>query len=1061
MQSIKKQQIILVIGLVFCYCSVVGQSKKSDAPEWKNPAITSVNRMLMKASFFAFESKSQAESYDKEKSAYFLSLNGTWKFNWVEKPADTTAGFYNENFDDSAWDDFKAPANWEFNNTGKCYGYPIYVNHPYEFGTRHPDVNALMQNIPDDYNPVGSYRRTFDVPDSWDGRQIFLHLGAVKSAFYVWINGKYVGYGEDSKLESEYDITPHVRTGRNVVALMVFRWSDGSYLECQDFWRISGIERDVYLYSTPKVDIRDFKFVGSLDENYKNGRLDLTLKLRNHNLKGREKASAPVKYKVTAAIYDSSSVKVYEQSQSADFDTPTDEISFKGDIPDVKSWSAETPYLYTMYLTLEDADGRVTEVIPYRTGFRTVEIKNAQALVNGKPVYFKGVNRHEHDPNTAHVVSKENMLEEIRLMKNLNINAVRCSHYPVDPYFYELCNKYGIYLCDEANIESHGMGYDLDRTLGNNHRWLNAHIDRIVRMYERDKNHPSVIFWSLGNEAGNGYVFYNAYVMLKTLDPTRPVQYERSTTEWNTDIYVPQYPSPAGFRSYALNRADRPMISSEYAHAMGNSLGNFKEYWDVIENPEYGTLQGGFIWDWIDQGFKVSRKGKTFYAFGGDFEPESVFADKANDRNFLINGLVNPDRIPNPGAYEVKKVYQNVETRLGDTAAYEIRVRNKYFFRSLSNYYLAWDLIENGVSVQSGKIERLDIEPQQTVVMKLPVTRSLRQDREYCLNVKYRLKTPEPLMDRDHIVAYEQFVLSRFVAPQIELSSEPLNVKRTSTECIIKDRRFSLIFDLVSGLIKEYKYGGQTLIVGGSQVNFWRPMTDNDHGAGSNIRLREWHDAGKTEKAAVTVSEGSPCVITVKKDIFNGDASIVQRYTVSAGGKITVENEFTKHRGNHTMMPKFGNILVISAPYRNLTYYGRGPWENYIDRNYSSELGLYTSSVDEQYFPYVRPQESGNKTDVRRFTLTDKNGRGIQITGEEPLEFSALPYSIEDLDPETERQQYHSGELVKRNEIYLNIDFRQMGVAGIDSWYSLPLEQYRINYDSYKYKYLIEPVGKL
>jgi beta-galactosidase len=1054
----------LTLFLVFCCTTTYSQQsrKQNSTPEWKNPEATSVNRLPMKSNFFAFESQSLAEIRDREQSAYFLSLNGIWKFKWVEKPADTIAGFYSENFDDSSWDNFNVPANWEFNNSGKNYGYPIYVNHPYEFGVRHPDPKALMENIPGDYNPVGSYRRSFTVPENWDGRQIFLYLGGVKSAFYVWVNGEYAGYGEDGKLESEYDITEYVRTGKNTVALKVYRWSDASYLECQDFWRISGIERDVYVYSTPKVAISDFKVISKLDENYKNGKLDLTVRLRNYNVKFRETASTPVKYKVTATLLDKNkTTKVYEQTQSGEFDTWANTVSFKSEIPAVRTWSAEIPNLYTMYLALE-IDDKVVEIIPDRIGFRTVEIKNAQVLVNGKPVYFKGVNRHEHSPETAHVISKEQMLKEVETMKKLNVNAVRNSHYPADPYFYELCDEYGLYVCDEANIESHGMGYNLDRTLGNNYIWLNAHLDRIMRMYERDKNRPCVIFWSLGNEAGNGYVFYNAYMKLKATDPTRPVQYERSVVEWNTDIYVPQYPSPNGFRSYALNRPDRPMISSEYAHAMGNSLGNFKEYWEVIENPEYKTLQGGFIWDWIDQGLKVTRNGKTFFAYGGDFEPKSVFEGKENDRNFLINGVINPEGIPNPGAYEVKKVYQNITVTLSNKANYEIAVRNKNFFRDLSNCYISWSLLENGKNVQSGKVEDLDIAPLQTKKYALPITYAKSADKEYYLNVKFLLKTAEPLLEKDYETASEQFALTQFKAPDFAQVAQVGNIEVDSTvnTYTVRGKKFSLTFDLSSGLIKEYKYNGKKLIVSGSQVNFWRAMTDNDHGAGSNRNLREWFNAGKTEKPEITVSSANPYKITVRKNLFGDDAVITQTYTVNTEGKILVENDFVKKKGQHALMPKFGNILILANPYRNLTYYGRGPWENYIDRNYSSDMGLYTSAVDEQYFPYVRPQESGNKTDVRWLTLTDKKGHGIKITGNIPLEFSALPYSLEDLDPEQERNQYHSGELTKRQEIYLNVDFRQMGVAGINSWGALPLDSYCLKYDSYSYKYTIEPVVK-
>lgn len=1040
------------------------QAQKNDAAalrEWQDVSITGVNRMPMRASAFAYETQALAEGRKKEQSAYFQSLNGTWKFRWVENPSLRPADFYKDSFDVSGWDDFQVPANWEFNNTGKTYGYPIYVNHPFEFGAPYAqlDPNKLVENIPSGYNPVGSYRRTFTIPAAWSGRQVFIHLGAVKSAFYIWVNGQYVGYSEDAKLAAEFDVTSCLHAGQNTVALEVYRWSIGSYLECQDFWRISGIERDVYLYATPKLDIRDFKVISTLDETFKNGVFSLSGEVANYALKGNEKADVPVQ--VSAQVLDAAGKKVVDLKVSYSASGKKNGFALKAaKVPDVKAWSAETPNLYTLYITLRDANDNTLEVIPVRVGFRSVEIKNAQVLVNGQPVLFKGVNRHEHNPLTAHVISEADMRKDIELMKQLNVNAVRTCHYPSDPLFYELCDEYGIYVCDEANIESHGLYYNLDKTLGNNYRWLTAHLDRVMRMYERDKNYPCVTFWSLGNEAGNGYNFYNAYMALKKADPTRPVQYERAVHEWNTDIYVPQYPSPNSFRWYAENRPDRPMISSEYAHAMGNSLGNFKEYWEVIENPSYPTLQGGFIWDWIDQGLKVTRNGKTFFAYGGDFEPEAVFEGKGNDRNFLINGVINPDRIPNPGAHEVKKVYQNIGTALANRQSCEVAVKNKSYFRDLSSYYLAWELLENGASVQSGRVDNLSVAPQQTEKIKLPVTYALQPGKEYFLNVHYKLKAAEPFLPKDFAVAGEQFALSDFVAPAFSPSQAPIKVTQTEKEWTGKGKNFSVTFDLETGAIKSYTCNGQKLIgSGGGQVSFWRAMVDNDHGAGSNSSLRVWHDAGKAAPTAVKVTqEGETYRIVAEKSLLNGDAKLTQTYTLDGSGTIAVASSFEKVKGEYPMMPKFGASFVIPKQYSNLTYYGRGPWENYIDRSYSANVGLYRSTVDEQFFPYVRPQENGNKTDVRWLSLTDKKGKGLKITGVLPVEFSALFYSIDDLDPEKDRKQYHSGQLSKRNEIYLNVSYRQMGVGGINSWGALPLEQYRLKYGSYRYEYVIQPV---
>lgn len=1039
----------LILSFVFVFSGYTQDKAKIN--EWENPAVTEVNRMPMRAYFYAYEALDLAKKGEREKSGYYQSLNGVWKFNMSDNPSKRPEKFFEDNFDDSKWDNFVVPANWEFNNTGKTYSYPIYVNHPYEFGERHPDPSTLP-NIPKDYNPVGSYRKTFTIPDSWDGREVFINLGAVKSAFYIWVNGQYVGYGEDAKLESEYNITKYLRKGNNTIALEVYRWSSGSYLECQDYWRISGIERDVYLYSTPKLSIYDFKVLASLDENYKGGILNLKTTVLNF-----DKQSNP-SYSIKVQLFDANQKMIYENVREAKAETYANDLTFSTTFPEINAWSAEIPNLYTMYISLVNEKGNINQVVPLKVGFRTVEIKNAQVLLNGKPIYIKGVNRHEHNPHTAHVVSKEDMRKDVELMKQLNINAVRNSHYPVHPYFYELCDEYGLYVCDEANIESHGMGYNLDRTLGNNYKWLNSHMSRVMRMYERDKNFPSIIFWSLGNEAGNGYNFYNAYVTLKKTDPSRPVQYERAVFEWNTDIYVPQYPSPEGFRRYGTDRTDRPMISSEYAHAMGNSLGNFKEYWEVIEDDKYPTLQGGFIWDWIDQGLEVTRDGKTFFAYGGDFEPEGF----VTDNNFLMNGVIGSDRVPHPGAFEVKKVYQNIGIKLLEPTKYEVELFNKYFFRTLDNYYLEWSLLEDGKIVEKGRYDDVNIAPRSKKIIELPVRFSQNSGKEYLMNISLRLKHSEPFLKENFITANEQFVLSKYSAPVYSNKTGNIVLEtKAGKEYLVKGKDFSISFDIHSGLINQYKYKGQTLILKGAEENFWRAMTDNDHGAASPTKLAIWRDAGKNEEVSVIVKEENGLVNVIrKKGMLNGDAQFTQTYTIDSDGVIRVDNNFEKIKGEFPIMPQFGTCMQLPKEYNQLSWYGRGPWENYIDRNYSSDIGIYSSTVEEQYHPYGRPQESGNKTDVRWLTLTNKKGNGIKIIANIPMEASALRYSIQDLDPAKEKAQYHSGQLVLRDKIFLNVNYRQMGVAGIDSWYSLPLKEYQIPYDSYRYSYRIEPVKK-
>ena len=1025
--------------------------------EWQDLSVLSVNREPMRAAAFAFESQKLAEGRQKTRSERFLSLDGNqWKFKWVENPSQRIAGFYRDDYDVSGWDDFQTPANWEFNTAGKTYGYPIYVNIPYEFGARHPDMDRLAENIPSDYNPVGAYRREFTLPATWKGLEVFIHLGAVKSAFYLWINGRYVGYSEDSKLAAEFNITPYLRDGVNTAAIEVYRWSMGSYLECQDFWRVSGIEREVYLFARPPVDVRDFTVVSRLDETYRDGLFRLTVDVGRH----RQTAGPATDYTLDVRIDDADGKTVVEETQTRRLTAAADTVAFAARVPDVKAWSAEIPTLYTLYITLRDDAGATQEVIPVKVGFRTVEIRNAQVLVNGQPVYFKGVNRHEHHPRTAHVLAEADMLADIELMKRFNINAVRTCHYPNHPRFYELCDEYGLYVCDEANIESHGIGYDLDRTLGNDPRWKAAHLERVMRMYERDKNHPCVIFWSLGNEAGNGYNFYEAYLALKAADSTRPVQYERAVHEWNTDLYVPQYPTPDWLRYYGTRRTDRPMITSEYAHAMGNSMGNFKDYWEVIEDPACPTLQGGFIWEWKDHGLITERNGKTIYAFGGDFEPDSVLEGKSRDRNFVMDGMMGTERTPQPGAYEVWKVYQPVGTALLDSHRYEIAVTNKGFFRDLSNCYLAWELLENGKPVQTGKIGALAVEPRQTATLLLPITGKRKPGKEYFLNIDYKLKTAEPLLAKDYRIACEQFALTPFVPPEIPDSPLPLIVTQTAAEWTGKGPNFSVTVDLQTGGLKNYASKGQTLIASGAQIDFWRPMIDNDHGAGLNRSLRVWRDAGRADAAAsVTVRPvGAAYRITVVKSLLNGDARLTQTYTVSSNGVVVVECRFEKIAGDYPMMPRFGARFVLPKQFDNLAYYGRGPWENYIDRRYAAHLRVYKSNVDEQYFPYARPQENGHKTDVRWLALTDKRGNGIKIAGLAPFEFSALHFAPDDLDPELERRQYHAGELEKRDEIYLNIDYRQMGVGGADSWGAWPLEPYRLEYGDYAYAYIIRPL---
>jgi len=1050
------RSIYKVILLIFLSEAANAQSLPS---ELQTPEIVSLNRMPMRSSAFAYENADLAKKSDKEKSTYFRSLNGIWKFNWVQNPLKRPVDFYKVDFNDTKWDNFKVPANWELNG----YGLPIYLNQPYEFAGRKltgKDLNPPF-DIPADNNPVGSYRKEFNFPENWDGRQIFIHLGAVKSAFFIWVNGIKVGYSEDSKLAAEFDITKYVKPGKNLVALQVYRWSDASYLECQDMWRISGIERDVYLYSTPKLDIRDFKTIATLDQSYKNGLLTVNTEVNNYRIDQKANHSKADNFSVSIDLKDPNGKSVYQDQTNSikqvlgNFKSL---LSFKTQIPNVITWSAETPNLYTLLITLMDGQGKVIEVIPQRIGFRSVEILNKNLLINGKRIFLKGVNRHEHNAKQGHTLTHEDMRKDMEMMKKLNVNAVRHSHYTPDPYWMELCDEYGLYVIDEANIESHGRYYDLAYTLGNDKQWRIPHLERIIRMYERDKNHASIITWSLGNEAGNGVNFYEGYEWLKNNDG-RPVQYERAEYDYNTDMYVPQYPEPNWLAGYAASNPSKPLIMSEYAHIMGNSLGNFKEYWDVIESKP--NLQGGFIWEWIDQSIDTVKNGKRIMAYGGDFPLAGPVNEDFSDNNFCVKGVVTAYRNLTPMAVEVKKVYQYIKTSRKGNA---ISINNSYFFKTLNNIRLEWELLKDGKVIENGKINNLQIEPRTSKEYTLPIKTKINSSSEYFLNIYYKLKDSEPFMNAGFAVAEEQLAWSG--KPMIYQSAKQsgsliLTTKKQTTT--IKGKNFSVSFDVDKGTLKEYNFNGKNYISQGPSPGFWRAPTDNDIGSGFNISLRKWRTAyldAKLIDAVINIQNDGSYLLSFKKSIVDGDAEVAQTYQVNQDGTIKVHIKFKALKGKHFLLLRFGNDLEINKDLNQITFYGRGPGENYWDRKTASKIGMYNQNVNNQYFPYARPQESGNKSDVRWVSMTDLKGKGLRIEmADSLLNFSALPYSIDDLDPEAEKKQYHSGELVKREKIYMHLDLQQTGVQGIDSWGGIPLEQYRYPYSNHEYSYWIIPAN--
>jgi beta-galactosidase len=1039
-------RILLVISFIVFTSLSLAQTLQ---PDWEEPEVVSINRMPMRASYFAFELLKLAQQGERASSARFLSLNGMWKFSWVDHPDKRPKDFFQTDFNDSRWSEFPVPSNWEF----KGYGVPIYVNIPYEFSPTNPQP----PDIPDSLNPVGSYRKIFTLPAHWNGMQVYVHLGGIKSAFYIWVNGQKVGYSEDSKLEAEFDITPYVKEGQNLIALEVYRWSDASYLECQDFWRISGIERDVFLYARPKVHLYDIRVVSVLDSLYKDGILSFEAELKSTS-------DAPAKgYSCVVTLRDGAGKEILSESRAFPAlpgKLSSSMISISGRVPAVRQWSAEVPNLYALDIILRDDKGAVREAITKNIGFRTIEVKGANFFVNGKRIFIKGVNRHEHDPETIHVLSREQLERDIRLMKMFNVNAVRTCHYPNNPMWYDLCDQYGIYVVDEANIESHGIGYDLSRTLGNNPRWLKAHLERVSRMVLRDKNHPSIITWSLGNEAGNGVNFYECYKWVKKYDLTRPVQYERALLEWNTDIYCPMYPHPNSLIQYSLSSPSRPLIMCEYAHSMGNTLGNFKEYWDIIES--YPALQGGFIWDWVDQGVWLEKNGVKFFGYGGDWGPPGT----PSDNNFNCNGLVLPDRTPGPHAYEMKKVYQNIKFRLLDAQRGLVEIKNGYYFRDLANFLLKWTLLENGKKLRSGEIQSINALPGEAVVVNLGLDLSHATGVECYLDLSAVTKNPEGLVPAGHEQAKEEFVLAGQAVLALFIADRtPVTINDASARVRLSNKNFSLEFNKETGLIQLYTVKGKSMWSQGPRPNFWRPPNDNDFGAGSQRTMGEWKDVGKSERPTriiVERDERNPdgvASVRVETPLLKNDALVVAEYKIDGRGAITVKNNFIALRGKHANLFKVGNHLLLPTDFGTIQWYGRGPHESYWDRKSSALVGLYEGSIKSQYHPYIRPQESGNKTDVRWARVRRNDGSGFEIRFIDALlNVNALPYSPDQLYPGETKRQTHSLELKPDEFVHLDIDYQQMGVAGIDSWYSLPLEQYRLPYQNYSYSYRIVPL---
>lgn len=1005
--------------------------------EWQDPEINQINRAPMHTDFFAYENLEAADEGVKERSNNYMSLNGTWKFSWVANADQRPVDFFKLEYNDKAWDNIQVPAVWELNG----YGDPIYTSAGYAWKNQYKNNPPF---VPIEKNHVGSYRREIEIPSDWKGKDIIAHFGSVISNMYLWVNGEFVGYSEDSKLEAEFDITKYLKFGQtNLIAFQVFRWCDGTYLEDQDFFRYCGVGRDCYLYSRNKKRIEDIRVIPDLGCNYKDGALTVEMNLKGYN-------------NIKLELLDTENKVVAEKETKG-----TGMISIKMSINNPMKWTAETPYLYTLRATVANA-GKIIEIIPIEVGFRKIELINAQIRVNGQPVLFKGVNRHEIDPDGGYVVSRGRMIQDIQLMKTNNINAVRTSHYPNDPFWYELCDKYGIYVVAEANLESHGMGYN-EETLAKVDSYAKAHMERNTRNVQRNFNHPSIIFWSLGNEAGYGPNFEAAYDWVKKEDPSRAVQYERAGYEGKTDIFCRMYYDYSASEKYAIDpQSSKPLIQAEYAHAMGNSLGGFKEYCELIR--KYPKFQGGFIWDFVDQSCRwIGKNGKMIYAYGGDFNRFD-----ASKQNFCDNGLVNPDRLPNPHMSEVAYYYQNIWVTAGDLSKGEIKVYNENFFKNLSAYYMKWELMKDGLVERSGIVDNLDIAPQQTQSITLALG-DIHKENEWLLNVQFIQKNRENLIPAGHIVAKNQVVLNEYKAPSMKLEDvHEINniitpiVKDENINCLeIVGYNFNIQFNKKSGYMDSYFVNGTQMIKQGGMLspNFWRAPTDNDYGADLQKKYAVWKNPGiNLMSLRYKIIQGQ-IVVWAEYEMKNVQAKLLLTYTINNIGHVKVNQRMITY--SNIKMPdmfRFGMQLVMPKSFEYISYYGRGPIENYSDRKYSADIGLYNQSVTEQFYPYVRPQETGNKTDIRWWKLLNMKGDGLMFVAEAPFSASALHYTIESLDDGDFKKQSHSGELEEFNLTNFLIDKAQQGLACVNSWGALPLPEYRLKYDNYEFTFIMIPI---
>lgn len=1055
-----------VLWFTVCMLVMSTNINAQNQPEWDNVEVLQVNREASHTTMMVYPNREQANSFDRNQSDWFQSLNGQWKFNWAKNPDNRIKDFYKTDFDDSDWHEITVPSNWEIEG----YGTPIYTNIRYPF-----EIEDLRAPVED--NPVGSYRRSFLVDEDWDGRTIYLGFDGVASAFYVWINGEYVGYSQGNRVLAEFDATEFLRPGTNEIAVEVYKWSDGSFLEDQDFWRLGGIFREVYVWATPKTHLRDFKIISTLESDYKDGVFGFEGEFVSHAESDIETVS------VDLELLDQNGNRVFATEAQVDVSSASQTFSIDPvTISEVQSWTAETPYLYDLYITVKS--GRdVLAVIPKKVGFRTVEIKEGRLLVNGVAVKLRGVNRHEHHPVTGQSVTREDMIKDIKLMKQHNVNAVRTSHYPNQPLWYDLMDEYGFYVIDEGNIETHEFGTNLQNELANNPDWKQAHIDRVARMIYRDRNHPSIIMWSLGNESGDGPNMTAVYEYVQKADPSRPYHYEGTTMYgglFNADIGSFMYATPERVARFINEKPDVPLILCEYTHAMGNSNGHLAAYWDQIYADN--NFQGAFVWDWMDQGlyeeipaaFKHNSDSDTFIAYGGYYEDEYGIQ---NDGNFNMNGVVAADMTPRPGLKALKYYHQYVKVEAENLENGNVIITNRYDFATLGDKLRGrWELLENGKLIDTGWISDLDIKPYEQKSYTIPYRRNtFSKGSDYHLNIIFETKDETYFAPEGYELAWEQFKLpfSSFDGLDQPKTEGLLHSGLNANHFAVAGENFHVVFDKIFGRMESYHINGEQVILAGPRPDFWRAVTDNDRAvlrSGDNRNMMIWRGAhhGIVRSFLVNGERVNPnnynrvdpvqqVTVAIETELPVVNATLSTTYVIHPNGIIDVTNVYTPNEGNNPfrLMPRFGNQLELSAGFDAMQWYGRGPNPTYVDQNVE-RVGIYESTVSDEWVEYSKPQENGNKVDVRWIEFTNDTGIGVRFTADSLLSTSASHYLRDDM----ERSRY-TWQMEARKSVFVNIDYRQMGVGGINSWSSRAMAEpgFRVINEPMEYTYRISPIS--